>query len=264
MKILFVYDMMPEHSLYWRDGLWGAIHLLGADLVNIASMRVLTGGYDFVLGWGSPVSMGFLSSLKIKKGLCFGGGDINDPILDKFDVVFVENESQMIKPHFRHAFGTNTDLFRSNPNPKLIDALYPAAFAQWKHQEKFADICQREKLKGLAVGYIQENNLAESLDLVMACVRRGVSVMDWIPGRALCDLYNMSKEVIITADSMGGCERTILEAKACDIPVRIESDSEKLHVLNKLTPEEVRENWNHIEYSRKIKEGIDAVLTLRK
>jgi glycosyltransferase involved in cell wall biosynthesis len=185
---------------------------------------------------------------------------LNDPMLDVFDVVFVENFVDMIKPNFKHAFGTNTDLFFNQHQPKIIDALYPAAFARWKHQEIFAGICQKEQLKGLAVGYIQKNNLEESLGLVAECVTKGVAVMDWIPPESLNNLYNMSKEVIITADAMGGSQRTVLEAKACGTPVRIVSNSAKLLELDKLTPEEVVKEWNHIKYAEALKKGIEGCL----
>ena len=278
IKLLFVYDLLPEHDLFWRDGLWAALKELEKEwevtYLNIAKEEDwekkwwdLEGKNDFVLGWGGTGSPHFLkvwaNGIGGKGGWCFGGGNINEERLEKFPVVFVENESQLIKPNFRHAFGTNTDLFKTLQQPIIIDALYPAAFAYWKHQEQFAVICEQENLKGLAVGYIQRNNPQESYELVSACVAREVAVMDWVPAESLVWLYNASKEVIITADASGGSERAVLEAKACGVPVRVVSDSEKLHVLNKLSTEEVRTEWNHIKYASKLKEGIREVLSHR-
>lgn len=267
MKLLFVYDMPHEHEHYWRDGLWAALQKLETEwditYTNYSGeIPSYFNHYDFVLGWGAPSSKvaQLLQNWAGKKGLCFGGGQLVDPMLDKFNVVFVENKIDLIKPHFRHAFGTNTDLFYPMGVPKIIDAIYPAAFAAWKHQEIFAGICEREGLKGLAVGYVQQNNLEESLGLMQACMDAGVAVMDWVPSESLAYLYNMSKEVILTADSMGGCQRSVLEGKACGVPVRIASTNPKLLELGKLTEEEVRKEWDHHSYARKLKEGILEVM----
>jgi glycosyltransferase involved in cell wall biosynthesis len=268
MRLLFIYDMPPEHALHLRDGLWAALKELKKEWevkeLNLAVDKLewvlpWVEPYDFILGWGGNTSQvaSNIATLSDKKGLCFGGGDIDDPILDKFDVVFVENKVDLIKPNFKHAFGTNRALFVPRPAPKIIDALYPAAFANWKHQEIFAEICQKEKLKGLAVGYIQQNNLEESQALVKECIDQGVAVMDWIPARALAGLYNMSKEVIITADEFGGSQRTVLEAKASGVPVRIVSESPKLLELQDLTSKEVFEKWNQYTYAEALKKGIE-------
>ncbi len=272
MKLLFVYQMPPEHEIYWRDGLWAALKTLEKDW-EIKYLNVWDNPQweeeftdaDFTLGWGSPNSPHFTKTLErgSKAGWCIGGGTPLREEYDKFGVVFVENSSYLVKPHFRLAFGTNTELFRPLPQPKIIDAFYPAAFAAWKHQEIFAQICQDEGLRGLAVGYIQPNNLEESLSLLGACTSRGVGVMDWIPNSAIVHLYNMSKEVIITADADGGCERAILEAKACGVPVRVVSDSAKLHKWNSYTSEEIIRDWNHIEYARMLREGINEVTSDR-
>ena len=274
MKLLFVYDMLPEHDLHWRDGLWAALHELEkeweVEYLNIAVNKdwkdtILHRQVDFVLGWGNSSSP-FFYQLRIvsvggQGGWCFGGGDINDPQLEIFPVVFVENQSHLIKPNFKLAFGTNTNVFFPRPLPKLIDALYPAAFARWKHQEIFAEICKNENLKGLAVGYIQRNNPDESMEIIKECLDRGVGVLDWIPAESLALLYNMSKEVIITADPQGGCERTVLEAKASGVPVKLVTSSQKLLDLGKLIPQEVREYWNHIKYAEALKKGINEVLS---
>jgi glycosyltransferase involved in cell wall biosynthesis len=271
MKLLFVYSLPPEHAFYWVDGLWAALQELGREwditYLNrwddpnwVTKLHEKRNNVDFVLGWGAAEDSFLIPLWGANAGLCFGGGDLNNEWLGKLGVVFVENESQLIKSNFKQAFGTNTNLFGEQSQPKLIDALYPAAFASWKHQEIFADICQKENLKGLAVGYIQENNMSESMGLASECINKGVAVMNWIPAESLAFLYNMSKEVIITADPSGGCERTILEAKACGIPVRVVSESQKLHDWNKLTPEEVRTDWNHVKYAEALKKGINESL----
>lgn len=274
-KLLFVYSMPKEHEIYWQDGLWAALQELEKDF-EIKYLNVWdnpkweetfdTYPADFTLGWGSPTSPFFYKvyARLSHAGWCVGGGNPADPHYENFGVVFVENKSYLLRSNYRLAFGTNTDLFFKMEIPKMFDAIYPAAFAAWKHQEIFAKICQSENKRGLAVGYIQKNNLAESLGLISQCLAKGVAVLDWVPASSLVYLYNMAKEVLITADSSGGCERAILEAKACDLPVRVIGNSDKLHEWNKLTTEEVRTNWNHLEYARKLREGINEAIDNRK
>lgn len=270
-KLLFVYQMPPEHAFYWRDGLYGALKELEKDwevkYLNVWENpsweeEFMKYDADFTLGWGGVSSPHFpkVYAKLSKGGWCLGGGSPNDSQYDKFGVVFVENESYLVKPNYRLAFGTNTDTFYEFSQPKMFDAIYPAAFANWKHQELFADICERENLRGLAVGYKQEQNEEESIHLMNYCLVKGVAVMDWVPANSLNYLYNMSKEVIITADASGGCERAILEAKAVGLPVRVVSNSEKLHKWNSYSREEIRDKWNHVEYARMLREGINEVI----
>lgn len=270
-KLLFLYDMAPEYEVQWKDGLWAALSILKSNFF-LTTANIETDRYedkldkaDFILGWGGSTSRIALLlanlNTNIPKGLCFGGGDIQQEILDDFSVVFVENKIDLIKPHFRHAFGTNTDVFYPMiAQPKIIDAIYPASFARWKRQEKFAKICEAEGLKGLAVGIVQKNNQEESWNMMEHCIARGVAVMDQVPYETMAYLYNMSKQVILTADENGGSQRAVLEAKACRVPIRIESDSRKLLELGELSEDEVINNWNHESYAEALTKGIKECL----
>lgn len=273
-KLLVVYEMPIQHEMFWDDGLAAALRVLGKDweVLYLNSAREgwekrwwdLQNKADFVLGWGGPSSKHFnklyARAVAGRAGWCFGGGDLNEEMLDKFPVVFVEVKEYLIKPNFKLAFGTNTDLFRNLNTPKIIDALYPAAFANWKEQIKFAEICRIENLKGLCVGYIQQNNPDESFKIIDEVTKLGTSVMDWVHPSTLTWIYNMSKEVIVTANASGGSERAVLEAKACEVPVRLATSSPKLLELGKLSSQEVQENFNHHTYAKQLKEGIEACM----
>jgi hypothetical protein len=59
---------------------------------------------------------------------------------------------------------------------------------------------------------------------------------------------------------MGGCQRTVLEAKACGVPVALNSDSSKLTELQNLTREDILKDWSEESYAKKLKKGIENVL----
>jgi hypothetical protein len=88
----------------------------------------------------------------------------------------------------------------------------------------------------------------------------GVAIMPWVPYNVMPFLINMSKKVLITANEVGGCQRLVLEAKACDVPVEVDSDSPKLTELKDLTREEVLKDWNEEVYADKLYEGITKCL----
>lgn len=73
-------------------------------------------------------------------------------------------------------------------------------------------------------------------------------------------LINASETVYVAADVNGGCQRTVLEAKACGIPVEVDSDSPKLLELKDLTREEVLEKWSEEAYAERLKIGIEEIL----
>lgn len=253
MKLAFGMKMNPDHKVHWKDGLWAALNILIDE-----GWEMGTDNPDFRLFWGNPKD-----APPEADGLCYGGGPMTKDLLKGFKVVFVESyELLELVPHPNAywAFGTNTKLFKPMDQPKIIDALYPAAFAKWKHHEKFAGICIREDKKGLAVGFMQPDNPDEVKKLVEVCVKNGVAVMDWIPTESLVHLYNMSKEVIVTADTQGGSQRTVLEAKACGVPVRIASESPSLLELKDLTRDDVLNKWSERNYAEALKEGISSVL----
>ena len=67
-------------------------------------------------------------------------------------------------------------------------------------------------------------------------------------------IYNLSKNVYIPANIIGGGERAVLEARACNIPVEVEDDNPKLKELL-YSP-----ILDHHYYARQIEKGIHAVL----
>ena len=268
-KILFIFDMPPEHEVGWFDGLWASLQLLKEDceLTTVNISRSLDSQYkegfhygnsryskmddfiiqcgfsfDVVICWSSPTSnlvrLLLLLESKAKLVLCFGGGPINHSLLHKFDLVFVEEDwtlSQMraLGINAQLAFGTNTQIFKPMNLNKRWNVIYPAAFALWKNHKEFTRIVKEAQLlPTLVVGYMQPND--HEKECYQVCIDNSIDVLPHVSSNVLAYLYNMSRKVIVTADIMGGGQRTILEALSCGIEVEQKYLNERLlSVINR-------------------------------
>lgn len=284
MKVAFFCDMPPEHFLNWKDGLWAALEVLRneykwqIDVFNFQGVpdERINGDYDVGLFWGSLLSPYLDVRYFPKQALLFGGGPTYSPSIHNFDLIFAESRVDFLD--FKRfgkktiqAFGTNTKLFRPMPEqPKIYSYVYPAAFAKWKCHEKFAEFVKTDLLKyaevdgqfnplpSLAFGYMQPRGWEK--ECYEVCQKAGIAVMPQIPYEAVPYVLNATHGVYVAADQMGGCQRTILEAKACGVNVVVDSDSPKLKELEKLTREDILKDWSEESYALKIKAGIEELL----
>ena len=280
-KLLFIYDI--ENEDYWKDGLWAAVEKLKNDF-TVTTLNVHTDEanhlveyftFDFALAWGgfgSPPEL-FLRNLPEsyakKKGLCLGGyAPPPTNIILPYDIIFYETNWSMDWMHqnrvpaqtysrcrFRRAFGVNKDIYfpRRDPAPvKLWDYLTVGAFSVWKRQT----LLVAKPGHKMAVGQIQKDNLGESIDVIGNLLLGHCAVSDMVHPDQLALMYNMSRRVYIPAELMGGGERAVLEAKACDIAVEVEPDNPKLLELANLP-----HVWSHEDYAKELKEGILACLS---
>lgn len=257
-KVLFVYDHSYPHM--WKDGLRAALGLLekhfNITYWNLAEATIIQElDFDFILGWGAFNSSvdKQLQKLEGKKGLCIAGNYFNIKG-QQYDVLF--HETNWYKPHIEthpnivHAFGVNTDIFKPMELPKLYDVLSVGAFALWKRQPKISE----KKGYRMVVGEVQKKNMSESMEIINYLISIGVSVSDMVDPEKLAIMYNMSKMVYIPAHIIGGGERAVLEARACEIPVEIEDDNEKLKELLDC------DLYDHHYYANQLKKGIESCL----
>lgn len=267
LKLLFVYE--HEKPEYWLDGLSAALDELEEDFeicrMNISSSVFSQGPKlvpDFLLGWGA-----FGSSVdkylqewkpKVKKGLCVAGNAT--PVIDaeKYDVLFYEtdwikqNYLKDVQTKTVKAFGVNTDIFfkQDIPCPIVWDCIGVGALASWKRWERFNSLSG----KRLVVGQYQQGNEAESLSTARNLLKNGVMVSDWVHPFDLANYYNWSRTLFLPADINGGGERAILEARACGLEIKIETDNPKLkELLDCPIP-------SHVDYAKALKAGIESVL----
>lgn len=273
--IAVIVNLPKEHFPFWNDGLREALRVMNnfyvetIHIFNIPDKKPVPEDFDFYLFWGGIIDPRFEKKIFKKQGLLFGGGSTFSANIANFDIIFAESSVDLQDflqqgAKAKQAFGTNTKIFNDKKLfIKPINLLYPAAFAKWKRHDKFVRYVQKNLDinydLALAIGYKQPNGWEK--ECYEICEKQqNIIVSDWVPVDHLANLYNLSQSCYVSADRNGGCQRTILEAKACGLPVIVDSDSPKLLELKDLTPEDVREKWNEKEYARKIYEGIMEVI----
>lgn len=271
-NLAFIIEMERVHFYSWDDGLRAALDYLvehygwKVDIYNLAIQSPnIPDDKDFYLYWGAFAKKQHERRFFPKQGLCFAGGPTYHPAINNFDIVFAE--SLVDYKNFKkmgvktiQAFGTNTALFRPiKEQVKIFDYFYGAAYAKWKRHDRFIKRVKKEKARALTTGYMQPRGWEK--DCYESCLKNGITVLPWVPYDAMPWLINMSKKTLITADADGGCQRLVLESKACGVPVEIDSDSPKLKELEKLSRKEVLKNWSESSYAEKLKQGIEEVMS---
>lgn len=311
MKIAFLWDWEPltYQTLTWEDGLAAALKELikrgnevavilpgKEDMIvehpyfNIAVSSDVVALIkelkpEVILHWADMTRPHAkkLIELNIPQAVCFAGGDPVSYNTDIFQHIFVE--SQVYEDEFKakgypvsRAFGTNTDLFSPFPQAKLFDTIFPATFATWKRHHLYADATAG--LRSLAVGYMYQDHEQECWQ---ECVDKGITVSPHVSHEVLRYLYAASKVCVVPSLSMGGSQRTVLEAMAMDMPVIItdsnrfdfargrvfEADptAENMRQMINLaldsevnTREYVLNNWSHVQYADALEEGLKSIL----
>lgn len=154
---------------------------------------------------------------------CYTGGRFTD-YATLPDLVFTESKSYMgwmksvgVKEVVQ-AFGTNTELFKPYPEPKIFDAFFPATGAAWKRHELFAEAMGS---RGLVCGWWQPHE-PQCLEV---CQKFGTAVLHHQMAESVAFLYSMAHTVLITSSDIGGSQRSVLEAMACNRPVIVMDDS---------------------------------------
>lgn len=175
----------------------------------------------FFCDFSRPI-LGEFKDVNIPKAICFTGGRYTQ-FKDVPDIIFVESKSYLtwmkdMGLNVVQAFGTNTELFKPIKMSKFFDGFFPATGAAWKRHELFAEAL---KEKGLVCGWWQPNE-PQCLEV---CLRYGTGVLHHQMADTMPYLYNMSRTVVITSSDVGGSQRSVLEAMACNIPVIVMSDS---------------------------------------
>lgn len=311
MKIAFVWDWKPNYwqSYTWADGLAAALvelqkrghevtvyadtdqdipnPLLFIQPISLLYLALeVRDNPDVILHWADATRPNArpLQKWGIPMALCFAGGEPMGETVHFFNHVFVE--SQVYKDIFKKndipcsiAFGTNTDLFKPVEQPKTIDAIFPATFAAWKRHDLFAKAVSG--MNALAVGYMYADHEKECWQI---CIDNGIPVLPHVSAEVLHRLYAASKSVVITSQSSGGSQRTVLEALAMNIPcivtdsdkfdyegvIRVEPTIEAVrdafyraidpHNAHQNTRDYILNNWSHIKYADALEKGLKSIL----
>lgn len=312
MNIAFCWDWEPsyEQTIQWEDGLCAALlelekrgHQVARYIPTPEEVVVKRPDFSFygspnlkeaikharpdvILHWADCTRPNAqpLAELGIPMALCFAGGDPNGDTADFFDHFFVE--SQVYEDAFKtrsksvsRAFGTNTELFKPIEQTKKFEVLSVGTFALWKRHQLFAESVKG--LDALAVGYMYDTHEQECWQV---CLDNGVAVLPHVSARALHRLYAMSEICVVTASSVGGSQRTVLEAMAMNMPL-IVTDSDKFDFIRNVfecepNPHEIRgcidaildgdhemntrqyvlDNWSEYTYADSLEKGLKALI----
>lgn len=271
-SLTFVYHHPEPYS--WRDGLWAALRLLENDFeisrVNLAFHEKIPEHNEILLAWGAFESPAERAGREVKakvKALQIGGTAQPPLSIHAWDVVFPETNWHLNvlretghKKLFR-AFGTNMNIYKplSFSLPKIFSWISVGAFARWKRHHllaKMADTVVSSK-RCLVIGEIQQqgSGRSDSEDIIRVLLELGLMISPFVEPEKLAELYNLSAGCYIGAGLHGGGERSVLEAKACGVPVVVELDNPKLIELA-AEPEVL----SHIDFARSLKIGIASCL----
>jgi glycosyltransferase involved in cell wall biosynthesis len=228
MVISFVWN--DKNRIGWDDGLMKALDLLPYEVTVYDYYeldKALRG--DIIMWWSDLTHKQHevLEKTKKPKLLFLAGGPHITEKAKQWDYIFTETEHdyRFIKEtgvSTEIAFGTNTEIFYPENQPKIWDAIFPASYAKWKRQDLFSTAV---KDKGLTCGHIQPNS---DRDCYKVCVENGTLALPEVRREVLRGLYNASRCTLITSDKRGGSDRTVLESMACNIPVIVMKDARDL------------------------------------
>lgn len=232
LRIAFLWQGMSTNKHRFSDGLQLALkhlqlkHEIGyfepRDLHNIELFKP-----DVLLYWGALVedTCSIVAEYPYKKAICFAGGPIEPQLCYGWDLYFVEseiNEKELEKLGYpyKRAFGINEEIFKPLNIPKIYDAAFWGAFAQWKRPELFAESTGP---KGLAIGQHQ----AHEPECYKVCHLYDNTVMHELPRGELNFYLNQAHTALNPSSFWGGGQRMTLEAMAMNIPPIVMTDSPK-------------------------------------
>jgi glycosyltransferase involved in cell wall biosynthesis len=216
---LMYFRKHPQYSYYW-DHDYIRAHF--SPDPKSAALAWKPDAVLFFCDFSRPIIRDF-AEIKIPKAQCYTGGRFTDNATIP-DIVFTESKSYI--PWMKEigvkkvvqAFGTNTELFQPMKMTKFWDGFFPAVGAAWKRHHIFAEALGS---RGLACGWWQPNEQF----CLQTCLDNGCAVMHHQTPESLVYLYNMSRTCVVPSSDVGGSQRTVLEALACNIPLVVASDS---------------------------------------
>lgn len=315
MKLAFLLDWeMHEGSQLAtaEDGMWEAIRLISLEWeVKVyvlgktgvfphkyypiyteptseeMAKRIVDDAPDAILVWGdfTRPTIPHLIASGIPVALAFTGGiGLGTP--PNVKLFFVESASYYAWMKSRGlnvmtAFGVNDRLFKPIKQPKIFDAIFPATFADWKRHGIFANAVKG--LRSFCFGYMYHDHEVHCWQYPQS---KDVMIAPHLSHEATAYVMNAAKCVVVTSNTHGGSQRTVLEAMACDIPVIVMSDSDKTteYVLESgagviVEPDEnkiravidnlpelksgreyIESRWSSRHYADSLKEGILSIV----
>lgn len=149
-----------------------------------------------------------------------------------------------------HAFGIDTEIMKPKPKiNQIYNYLTIGEPASYKRHELFLSKNGKKAIIGDFSQY--EKQVAENYK------KNDCVIINFIPYKLLADYYCKAKIVFIPANTGGGGERAILEARSCGAKIEICEDNPKLKELV-YSP-----IWSHYYYANKLDKGIKKVFNIK-
>lgn len=248
----------------WDDGFTQAIKLLSKsyniswiNLDNSKPTAEYLNGFDFLIikscwDWVVDKYVQSLKGLKIPKGIAISCSKMpkNLTSLYYYDVLWYETSwyGQLLKhPRKFQAFGINTNIFYEQNLNKIYDVISIGALAKYKRHDYILNI------KGDSKIVIGDIHTSEAKLIKEFLNKNNVKIIDFTNQKELSQLINKSKLVYIPAEINGGGERAVLEARACNVEVKVENDNPKLKELLE------SKIWNEKDYYNNLLKGIKSI-----
>lgn len=264
MKIAIIYYITPGTIKYtnWHDGFTKAIEILKndelfeIDMINFYnSPNIELNNYNFVFikwGFGSIMQTYAQNYFKTKNKKCKMGifiSSIKIPTDDEikfFDVMFYEtqwyNEYANLSRHknIYHAFGIDSNVMINMNIDKIYDYIFVGNITAYKRPLNLI----KKSGKKLVVGFLSDKNIINELE------KNNIEIKNFVKYEELAYLYNVSKICYVPCEINGGGERSVLEARSCNLKVEIEDDNQKLReLLNSKI-------YDSFYYAKQIEKGI--------
>lgn len=259
--VYFVPNTNKEKYLNWSDGFTAAMKLLEQKYhihwINLHDKKPTAeelNEYDFLIvkscwDWIVDRYIRGLEGLKTKRGIAISCS--KPPHSEKaawfYDVLWYENDlyKEYLKnyPNKIKAFGVNTDVFKPADVTKDIDALTIGAFAPYKRLHLLNDLEGKRKI------IIGDANTQYSEE-IKKLLNPDIEIIDYVSQNELAIYINRSKMVFVPFEEKGGGERCVLEAMACQTPIRIMDDNKELQYLAR------QRVLSHYDYADALEKGL--------
>lgn len=277
IKTVAILYNIPQNSKkkdQWHDGFTAAVQLLSKDYtivwINVSENNFFESydpkklnQFDFILTksvWRDKIDLFLRKNAKTittPLGMMISGS-LRKPLVKEmnfYDTVWYETEWYFINkkinrhPNAYHGFGIDTSIMNNDHSiKKKYDWILVGAPKKYKRVHKLID-----KLgKKLFIGDLT-NNDNYSKKTLLSLQKNGIELKDFVSYSELAFLYNSSKSCLVPTKLHGGGERSVLEARACQLPVEIANDNPKLKEL--LTSD----IWDHNYYYTQLKKGIQSI-----
>lgn len=266
-SVLVLYNIPLDSTKngIWRDGFTEALKLLNETykitMINLSETKPeaeLLNEFDFVLvksNWNQVVDKYIrneVKSISVPVGLMISGNSPPPKLreMEFYNVLWYETYwyKNQIEHHSNifHAFGIDTTIMFEEKQEKIYDWLTIGGLWSYKRLERFME----NGGKKLIIG---DTNTPSAKHVLKTLQLSEVEIIDFVPYTELRNYINKSRNVHISAGIIGGGERAVLEARACNVPVKIENDNLKLKELLE-TP-----IWDHVYYANQLKKGIQSL-----